>query len=36
MDTNIRCQTLCAEVDLKPEESVKLEKRIRNNYYIHL
>ncbi len=36
MDTNVRCQTLCPDVNLTPDESKKLEKRIRNNYYVHL
>ena len=36
MDTNVRCQTLCADVTLSAEETAKLEKRIRNNYYVHL
>lgn len=36
MDTNIRCNVLCKDVSLTREDSSKLEKRIRSNYYIHL
>jgi hypothetical protein len=36
MDVNVRCQTLCNDVNLSKEQSVTLAKRIRNNYYVHL
>jgi transmembrane 9 superfamily protein 2/4 len=36
MDTNVRCHTLCKDVSLTHEQSATLEKRIRNNYYVHL
>jgi hypothetical protein len=36
MDTNVRCHTLCTDVSLTQDQSTKLTKRIRNNYYVHL
>ncbi|CAF3411127.1 unnamed protein product [Rotaria socialis] len=36
MDTNVACRTLCKDVNLTPEQSKTLGKRIRNNYYVHL
>ena len=36
MDTNIRCRTLCDNVKLTEQENVKLGKRIKSNYYVHL
>jgi len=36
MDVNMQCQTLCKDILISKENSTKLAKRIRNNYYVHL
>ncbi len=36
MDTNVQCHTLCKDVSLTKDQTITLEKRIRNNYYVHL
>ncbi len=36
MDTDVRCQTLCKNINIDKEKSATLGKRIRNNYYVHL
>ena len=36
MDVNVRCQTLCKNIELTKDQSAQLGKRIRNNYYVHL
>jgi hypothetical protein len=36
MDKHVRCQTLCKNFKLTEEQSVKIGKRIRSNYYVHL
>lgn len=36
MDTNVRCKVLCKEVNLTPEQSKTIGKRIQQNYYVHL
>ncbi len=36
MDTNVRCHTLCSDLSLTQDQSTKLGKRIRSNYYVHL
>ena len=36
MDVNVRCHTLCKDINLSKDQSTILGKRIRNNYYVHL
>jgi hypothetical protein len=36
MDTNVGCHTLCKDINITKDDSLKLEKRIRKNYYVHL
>ncbi|CAF3605607.1 unnamed protein product [Rotaria sp. Silwood1] len=36
MDVDVRCQTLCKDINLTPQQSSTLGKRIRKNYYVHL
>ena len=35
MDTDVRCQTLCKNINIDKEKSATLGKRIRNNYYFN-